>query len=91
MTYLVEDVIGAVVFAGCLMMAIVPASVTKLTIVSVVLHYLLLRDLESCWVSHAVGVLENSLGILASERGVAVISSYWRPHLSEDTHILSLL
>ena len=73
------------------MMAIVPASVTKLTIVSVILDDLLLGDFESCRVFHTVGVLENSLGILASERGVAVVSSYWRPHLSEDTHILSLL
>ena len=73
------------------MVTSIPTSVAQLTIVSIVLDDLISSHFETCMVSHSTGIIENALGILASERRVAIISRYWRPHLGVDSYILSLL
>ena len=69
----------------------VPPSVTKLTVVIVISNDLCLCYFEACWVAHATGEIKHSSGIFPSQRRITIFSGYWRPHLSEHTHILSLL
>jgi len=69
----------------------VPAGVTQLTIVSEVVQDLLLGHFEPSRIAHSTCKFKNAPGVLAPKWRVAVFCGYWRSHLSEDTHILSLL
>jgi hypothetical protein len=90
-SYLIEVVVIAVVGAGSDRVSRIPTGIAQLTIVSVVGNDLLLGHFEASWIAHTTCEFKHTLSIFASERRLTIVSGYWWPHLSEDTHVLSLL
>jgi len=86
--HLEEVMICSIVAGRSDMMTVIPISVSKFTVVSKIVDYLLVRNFEPSLVSHSCGKRIHSLGVFTPKGRITVFSSNWWSHLIENGYFL---